>query len=126
MTRFALLLIFTLLTPVSPILANDLFAEVGCGSSCRDEYYIIKGPLSGQDGLKKVLVKNVSLFGVPEIRKTRQVWILADCNNQMINMSSFSSSGHGSHADAIEWQRIERDGTNWQWGISQVYDKLCN
>ncbi len=126
----SILLIFFFIASAAPACAEDLFAELGCGSGCRIEYYTLKGPYTGQDGLRKLLVREVSSTtdiqsGVPQVRMRKQVWILADCDKQKINMSSFSSNGRESHADASAWQDIERDRTYYELGVSNVYDKLC-
>ena len=125
----SILLIFFFIASAAPACAEDLFAELGCGSGCRIEYFTLKGPYTGQDGLRKLLVREVSSTfsssGVPMVRMSKQVWILADCDKQKINMSSFSSNGRESHADASAWQDIERDGTFYELGVSNVYDKLC-
>ena len=125
----SILLIFFFIASAAPACAEDLFAALGCGSNCSIEYFTLKGPYTGQDGLRKLLVREVSSTfsssGVPMVRMSKQVWILADCDKQKINMSSFSSNGRESHADASAWQDIERDGTFYELGVSNVYDKLC-
>ncbi len=125
----SILLIFFFIASAAPACAEDLFAALGCGSNCRIEYFTLKGPYTGQDGLRKLLVREVSSTfsssGVPMVRMSKQVWILADCDKQKINMSSFSSNGRESHADASAWQDIERDRTYYELGVSNVYDKLC-
>ena len=125
----SILLIFFFIASAAPACAEDLFAALGCGSNCSIEYFTLKGPYTGQDGLRKLLVREVSSTfsssGVPMVRMRKQVWILADCDKQKINMSSFSSNGRESHADASAWQDIERDRTYYELGVSNVYDKLC-
>ena len=111
----------------SALLAQNLFESIGCGSGCNIEYFLVKGPLGGSDGLTKVLVRGVETNygpdGSPFSRRTRQVWILSDCAAQTINMGSYTSNGQG--ADRVNWQRIRRQGTNYDTGVSRIFDKLC-
>jgi hypothetical protein len=129
---------FLITFAISPVLygrllAQQLFHSLGCGSGCSVDYFALKGPYSGSDGLRKILVREINTHGgaggTPLTRETKQVWILADCNpkNKKINLSSQSSSGRGSHADASGWDSVNFDnGTNYENGIREIYAKLCN
>jgi len=115
-----------------PVVAQQHFHTLGCGSGCSIEYFVLKGPYTGNDGLKKVLVSEVRTHGggggSPLIRKTKQAWIIADCSRGMLNWSSNSSNGRGSHADITSWTHISPEdygGTNWDAGILQMYQKMC-
>ena len=129
MHKHSVLALFLLLNCTPSSFAQNLFESIGCGSGCSVDYYALKGPLTGSDGLRKVLVREVNTHGghggSPLVRKTRQVWILADCKKQKINLSSFSSSGLGSHSDASGWDRINPDSTNYDYGTYQIFKKLC-
>ena len=127
-----LVLVALAISPVlhSRLLAQQLFHSLGCGSGCSVDYFVLKGPYSGSDGLRKILVREVNTHGgaggTPLTQKTKQVWILADCNRKKINLSSQSSSGRGSHADASGWDSVNSgDGTYHKFGISEIYAKLC-
>ena len=116
---------------VFPSSARQLFHSLGCGSGCSVEYFSIKGPYTGDDGLRKVLVKEVNTqydeMSNPRTVSQKQVWILADCTRQKINLSSQSSNGRVSHADASGWTNVRSDnaGTHYDFGVRQLYSKLC-
>jgi len=122
---FAALVIF-------PSSARQPFHSIGCGSGCSVEYFSIKGPYTGDDGLRKVLVKEINTQydekSNPRTVSQKQVWILTDCTRQEINLSSQSSNGRVSHADASGWTRVvsrDDEGTNYDFGVRQLYLKLC-
>jgi len=112
--------------------AQQLFHSMGCGSGCQSEYFTVRGPYTDDDGLRKVLVRNVLTQydekSNPRIWKNKQVWILADCKRSMINLSSYSSNGKASHSDASGWLSTSRDRilTNSDHGVHELYLKLCN
>ena len=134
MTSFSSLFRACLLAFVVPALpqslasAQQLFHSLGCGSGCRVDYYLLKGPYNDDNGLRKVQVREVSTSGgaggSPLTRRVSQVWILADCNAQTINMSSYTSSGDGT-SDIKNWQAVNSEGTNYEFGVSKVFAKLC-
>lgn len=111
-----------------PAFAQQLFHSLGCGSGCSVDYYAIKGPYTDSTGLRKIQVREVSTSGgaggSPLTRRVSQVWILADCNAQTINMNSYTSSGDGT-SDRKNWQAVNSEGTNYEFGISKVFAKLC-
>jgi hypothetical protein len=93
------------------------------------EYFALKGPFTGNDGLRKVLVREVNSqyneTGTSKRSKTRQVWILADCQMRKINIASYSSTGLGSHSDASGWDQVVDEGTNYDIGVANTFRKLC-
>ena len=96
-----------------PVSSQQPFHTLGCGSGCALEYCTIQGPYYGEDGLRKVLVREVSTHGggggSPIVRKPKKSWIIADCSKSMLNLSSYSSNGQGSHADIASWIHVKRD-----------------
>ncbi len=113
-----------------PVSSQELFHSLGCGSGCRVDYYVVRGPYYDKDRLSKVLVREVKTSGggggAPLKRKSKQTWILADCSLEKINLSSQSSNGRDSHADASGWDRVNYDDeTNYGYGIRELYAKLC-
>lgn len=114
-----------------PAFSQQIFQSLGCGSGCSIDYFTIKSPYRGADGITKVLVREVTTSGggggSPLIRKAQQVWILADCKKGKINLSSMSSNGRGSHRDALGWVNINYDGgTNYDYAIKEIYGRLCS
>lgn len=128
MKKFSVALLGASLLCSNSSLAQQLFHSLGCGSGCRVDYYLLKGPYTDGSGLRKVQVREVSTSGgsggSPMIRRAKQVWILADCNAQTINMSSFTSSGEGA-SDRGNWQGVNPDGTNYEFEASKIFAKLC-
>lgn len=123
------ILLFAFLACAPAALSQQLFESLGCGSGCSVEYFALNGPLTGNDGLRKVLVREVNSqyneTGTSKRSKTRQVWILADCQKRKINIASYSSTGLGSHSDASRWDRVVDEGTNYDIGVANIFRKLC-